>query len=89
MTKEQPDYLSYLLRLWRVNGQSSDEPDPAKVMWRASLESPFTRERWNFATLDDLVDFLRVQTDQPVLDSNREAKLYPRSGKFDGIRAPP
>ncbi|MBE7470429.1 MAG: hypothetical protein DPW09_03805 [Anaerolineae bacterium] len=89
MTKEQPDYLSYLLRLWRVNGQSSDEPGPAKVMWRASVESPLTRERWNFATLDDLVDFLWTQTNQSALSSHQESKLYPRSGKFDGIRAPP
>ena len=33
MAKESPDYLSYLLRLWRVDGEAG--------AWRASLESPF------------------------------------------------
>jgi hypothetical protein len=32
------------------------------VVWRASLESPQTRERRGFVSLDDLFDFLRQQT---------------------------
>ena len=55
MTKEQPDYLSYLLRLWQVRGEE-------EVVWRASLESVETRERTGFAGLDELFDFLREQT---------------------------
>lgn len=55
MAKEQPDYASYLLRLWRTSGEE-------KTVWRASLESPHTGERLGFASLDDLFDFLRQQT---------------------------
>ena len=52
-TRGQLDYLSYLLRLWRENGE--------KTGWRASLESSHTGERKGFASLDDLFDFLRGQ----------------------------
>lgn len=58
MTKQQ-HYLSYLLRLWRTS-------DGEKQVWRASLESPGTGERQGFASLKDLFDFLRTQTDQTV-----------------------
>ncbi len=53
-TSEQPDYLSYLLRLWRVSEEETS--------WRASLESSHTGEREGFASLDDLFSFLREQT---------------------------
>ena len=53
-TREQPDYLSYLLRLWRVGEE--------EATWRASLESSHTGERKGFASLDDLFGFLREQT---------------------------
>lgn len=64
MDKEQADYLSYLLRLWRVSGDGESEPHHGaeKVVWRASLESSRTRERQGFASLEDLFDFLRQQT---------------------------
>ena len=66
--EEQPDYRSYLLRLWRGSGceesHSEDGEFPCaggKVVWRASLESVCTGERRSFASLDDLFDFLREQ----------------------------
>ena len=52
MDKEQPDYLSYLLRLWRVSKAE-------KACWRASLQSPQTGELQGFSDLDELFDFLR------------------------------
>jgi hypothetical protein len=52
--EEQPDYRSYLLRLWRT--QSGDAP-----VWRASLEEPLTREIWRFDDLPSLVAFLQAQ----------------------------
>lgn len=58
-TMEQPDYLSYLLRLWWAGG---DDEAPADGVWRASLESPQTGQQQGFASLDDLFDFLREQT---------------------------
>lgn len=51
---EQPDYQSYLLRLWRVDDGQED--------WRASLESAHTGERRGFATLDALFDHVRSLT---------------------------
>ena len=57
MTKEQPDYLAYLVRLWRVESQASAE----KPVWRASIENPHTHEQAGFASLEALFDFLREQ----------------------------
>lgn len=51
--RERP-YLAYLLRLWLVEG---DGP-----VWRATLENPTTAERHGFASLDQLVAFLRTKT---------------------------
>lgn len=53
-TQERRDYLSYLLRLWRVGKENA--------VWRASLESPHTGERIGFAGLDELFAFLQQQT---------------------------
>ena len=55
MGKEQLDYISYLLRMWRANGEG-------KEVWRASLENPHTGERLGFASLDKLFAFLQQQT---------------------------
>ena len=51
----QPGYCSYLLRLWPVRSAG-------RVVWRASLESTRTADQHRFATLDQLVIFLREQT---------------------------
>ena len=46
------DYLAYLLRLWRAGlGESA--------VWRASLQDPLTGQRMGFASLDDVVAFLK------------------------------
>ena len=55
MSSEQPDYLSYLLRLWREDGE-----EPTK--WRASLESALTGKRQVFPCLMELFAFLQRQT---------------------------
>jgi hypothetical protein len=60
VAKEQSDYLSYLLRLWRVD-EESPHGGAKQVVWRASLENPHTRQRQGFASLDELFDFLREQ----------------------------
>jgi hypothetical protein len=64
MAKKRLDYLSYLLRLWRVNGDRETSCE-GKATWRASLESAHTSEKRIFASLDDLFDFLQKQTDMP------------------------
>lgn len=51
---QQTDYLSYLLRLWRMKGGAA--------AWRGSIESPHTGERLGFGGLDELFAFLREQT---------------------------
>jgi len=55
MSKEQPGYLSYLLRLWPARIES-------ETVWRASLDGALSGQRQGFASLDDLFDFLRQQT---------------------------
>jgi hypothetical protein len=52
---EQPDYLSYLLRLWRQgNGEMPT--------WRASLKGVHDGQQVGFANLEDLFHFLRTCT---------------------------
>jgi hypothetical protein len=53
MTQEQPEYLSYLLRLRRVSGR--------EALWRASLENPHTGGLHHFASLEEVFEFLQVQ----------------------------
>ena len=55
MATGPPDYLSYMLRLWRAHERGVS-------VWRASLQSPQTGKRVSFATLDELFAFLREQT---------------------------
>jgi hypothetical protein len=62
MDKQRSSYQSYLLRLWRANG-STDRARQGEPVWRASLEDPLTGERMGFASLDDLVAYLRQATD--------------------------
>lgn len=57
--KKQPNYLSYLLRLWRVNDEAQSGVEGAA--WRVSLEDPHTGERKGFADLEALFGFLRTQ----------------------------
>ena len=52
---EQPNYLSYLLRLWR-------QGNAERPMWRASLKGVHDGEQVGFASLDDLFHFLRKET---------------------------
>lgn len=61
MTKEQPEYLSYLLRLRRVGSQEGSGASSERVAWRASLEDPHTGDLHNFASLEEAVDFLWTQ----------------------------
>ena len=55
MKKKLPDdYLSYLLRLWPANNGEAHA-------WRISLESTRTRQRHGFASIDELVAYLRLK----------------------------
>ena len=67
MDGEQPNYFSYLLRLWRENDdemhhqvdRAPDHPE-SRPTWLASLESSLTGQRQGFANLEDLCAFLRA-----------------------------
>jgi hypothetical protein len=65
---ETSNYYAYLLRLWR-EGQAGES-------WRASLQSAATGQRMNFASLEDLFNFLQRQTgaavDEPVARRDQE-----------------
>lgn len=60
---EHPDYLSYLMRLWRVPGDA-ESPGTKQGTWRVSLESAQTGLTQGFVDLEDLVTYLRRQTGQ-------------------------
>ena len=51
-----PNYRSYLLRLWR------DQPDDP---WRAALQATTTGERINFAEVSQMFDFLLATLSVP------------------------
>ena len=73
MTEKQPRYLSYLLRLWQTD-------DGETQAWRASLDSPGTRERQGFASLEELFNFLEGQT-RPQGEQNFGEKSRDRDGR--------
>ena len=55
MKPDQPDYHSYLLRLWLV-------PDGGEGQWRASLEDFQTGDQQGFKDLPALLGFLASLT---------------------------
>ena len=69
MVKKLTGYMAYLLRLWRVK-------EEGKATWRASLQSPQTRERRGFASLDALFDFLQQQTEMTLDSEGSEQPVH-------------
>jgi hypothetical protein len=55
-------YISYLLRLWMVKENDT-------FVWRASLETTHSGERYGFASLDAMLAFLKEQTQSSDKDS--------------------
>lgn len=84
MAKGQPDYLSYLLCLWRASGAGGLDGMGGKAVWRASLENTRTGERRGFAGLDALFDFLQKQTGERVEEPDYVSYLL-RLWREDGI----
>ena len=58
-TAATASYRAFLLRLWREPGQTQADVS----IWRFSLESTSYTERIGFASLEELVAFLRQQID--------------------------
>jgi hypothetical protein len=65
----EPNYLAYMLRLWRV-GQGEG------AVWRASMENPHTGQCHGFASLEALLAFLQDET-----GTCRTDPLLPRSSE--------
>jgi hypothetical protein len=61
MSKNLQYYHAYLLRIWR-----EEEGMP----WRATLQNPHTGEQEGFATVEQLITFIRAKT-----ESTETAKL--------------
>jgi len=58
MRASDQDYISCLVRLWRVREGEKD-------VWRASLQDPQSGERISFVTVEALFAFLRDQIKEP------------------------
>jgi hypothetical protein len=69
--RHRPEYLSYLLRLWRVSGVGAP-------LWRGSLQRPGAAEPVGFADLEELIAFLRAETGADVRETTgTEAPIRP------------
>ena len=62
------EYLSFLLRLWRVNVEEMP-------VWRVSLQRPGSAEQTPFADLDRMLAFLRAETGEEDEGQKREGGL--------------
>lgn len=56
------EYASFLIRLWREAGDNATAP---LTDWRSEVEHIQSGRRWTFGTLDELLDFLRQQLQEP------------------------
>ena len=61
MLNGEPDYIVFILRLYRVRGQPENQPSPTEKVWRVSLDNPRTHQRCGFASLEELFEFLSAQ----------------------------
>ena len=54
-------YASFLIRLWRQTGPlNPDRPGE----WQSEIEHIQTGQRWKFSTLEELLDFMRLQAEE-------------------------
>ena len=70
MSDESHEYYSFLLRLWRTSSHGN-------AVWRASLESAQTGERYGFADLASLIAFLEAQTGDDLSREDRAPSIEP------------
>ncbi len=54
MSKDLQHYHAYLLRLWR---------EEEGLPWRATLQNPHTGEQEGFASVEQLITFIRNKTE--------------------------
>ena len=71
-TREQKDYVSYLLRMWR-DTSGGGTASAREALLRASLQSPRSGKRVGFASLEELFCFLRRQAGlEPLARDERD-----------------
>jgi hypothetical protein len=54
MAIEPPSYRAFMLRCWEVRRSEADEP----VTWRFSLEDAHTGQKYGFADIEAVLEFL-------------------------------
>jgi hypothetical protein len=79
MPTEQPDYASYLLRLWKSNERGN-------ATWRASLESTAEGRRYNFAHVGALITFLLERfgpprTERETSEGEKSLSIHVKEGE--------
>ena len=52
-----PNYASFLLTFWEERGFNSN----ISPVWRFRLEEPHTRQQFGFASLEELIAFLKSE----------------------------
>jgi hypothetical protein len=65
MSKDLQHYHAYLLRLWR-----EEEGMP----WRATLQNPHTGEQEGFASVEQLIHFIRSKTEAEESSGNKPTR---------------
>ena len=55
-------YVSFLVRMWR---EPRLELPGSTIDWHSEVEHIQSGRRWTFARLDELLDFLRQQAEDP------------------------
>ena len=63
MLNGEPDYIVFILRLYRVRQQPGTQATSIGKIWRVSLNNPRTHQRCGFASLEELFEFLREEVD--------------------------
>jgi hypothetical protein len=76
VAKEKQRYISFLLRLWPVKENGC-------TIWRVSLESSHSGERWGFANLDALYAFLRQKTTAIFISKSGERRCEDEPLEYD------
>jgi len=60
--EKRTHYLAFLLKVWPVVSKSK-----SRLIWRASLENPYTGKRHGFQDLETLHKFLKALTQEETL----------------------
>ena len=61
-------YASFMVRLWREEGVAVSTPD---AKWQSEIQHIQSGRSWTFTTLDELLDFIRRQADDPTVIHSR------------------